>query len=48
MEMLILVIVLIINVAISIWNCYATGRAWRDVMALGSTWQKFILWSGNN
>ncbi|MCA9340671.1 MAG: hypothetical protein KDA17_07175 [Candidatus Saccharibacteria bacterium] len=45
MDGLILVLVLILNVAISIWNCYAAGTAWKDTMAFGSTFDKVLLWS---
>ena len=44
-DILILVAILAINVAISVWNCYVIGTAWRDVQALGSGFDKLILWS---
>jgi hypothetical protein len=46
MDALLLVGVLILNVLISIWNCYAVGTAWKDTMAMGSTFDKVLLWSG--
>ncbi len=35
MEALLLAGILILNVLISIWNCYAVGTAWKDTMAMG-------------
>lgn len=39
------ILLLLLNVAISIWNCYAVGTAWKDTMALGTTFDKIVLWS---
>jgi hypothetical protein len=46
MEMLLMFAVLILNVLISIWNCYAVGTAWKDTMAMGGWFNKLLLWSG--
>lgn len=46
MDVILLVGVLILNVLISIWNCYAVGTAWKDTMAMGGTFEKVLLWSG--
>lgn len=45
MNTLLLVGILVLNVLISIWNCYAVGSAWKDTMTLGSTFNKVVLWS---
>ncbi len=45
MDALILFAVLLLNVLISIWNCYAVGSAWKDTMALGGWFNKTVLWS---
>ena len=45
MELLLLVGVLVLNVLISIWNCYAVGTAWKDTMTLGGWFNKLVLWS---
>lgn len=46
MEMLLLLGVLILNVLISIWNCYAVGTAWKDTMTMGGGFNKLLLWCG--
>lgn len=46
MDNLLLILILILNVAISIWNCYAVGVAWKDVQTMGSGFDKLLLWSG--
>jgi hypothetical protein len=46
MEGLLLVGILILNVLISIWNCYAVGSAWKDTMAIGGWFNKLLLWCG--
>lgn len=46
MNELLLVGILALNIAISVWNCYAVGTAWKDVMALGSGFEKLLLWCG--
>lgn len=46
MDGLLLCGVLLLNVIISIWNCYAVGSAWKDTMAFGGAFEKLILWSG--
>lgn len=45
MDALILFAVLLLNVLISIWNCYAVGSAWKDTMTLGGWFNKTVLWS---
>lgn len=45
MEVLLLIGILILNVLISIWNCYAVGTAWKDTMAIGGWFNKLVLWS---
>ena len=46
MDSLLLILILTLNIAISIWNCYAVGVAWKDVKAMGSGFDKILLWSG--
>lgn len=46
LDALLLFVILAINVAISVWNCYAVGTAWRDVRALGNGFHKLLLWCG--
>lgn len=46
MQLWLLAGVLILNVLISIWNCYAVGSAWKDVNALGGWFEKLLLWCG--
>ena len=46
MDMLLLIGILVLNVLISIWNCYAVGTAWKDTMAFGGWFNKTLLWSG--
>ena len=45
MDTLLLAGMLLLNVLISIWNCYAVGSAWKDTMTMGSGFNKFVLWS---
>lgn len=45
MDGLLLILILILNVGISIWNCYAVGTAWKDTMAIGGWFNKLVLWS---
>ncbi len=45
MDAILIVLVLALNVIISLWNCYAVGTAWKDVMALGSKFEKLVAWS---
>lgn len=45
MDALILFAVLLLNVLISVWNCYAVGSAWKDTMTLGGWFNKTVLWS---
>jgi hypothetical protein len=45
MDGLLLVGILILNVLISVWNCYAVGSAWKDTMAMGGFFNKLVLWS---
>lgn len=44
--MFLFICVLILNVVISVWNCYAVGTAWKDTMAFGGWFEKLLLWSG--
>jgi len=46
MEILLLLAILVVNVLISIWNCYAVGSVWKDTMAFGGGFEKTLLWSG--
>lgn len=46
MNSFLLIAVLVLNVLISVWNCYAVGTAWKDTMALGGRFEKALLWSG--
>lgn len=46
MEMLLFFGIVFINILISVWNCYAVGHTWKDVMAMGSGFEKMLLWSG--
>lgn len=46
MDALLLIGLLLLNVLISIWNCYAVGSTWKDTMAAGSGFDKLLLWSG--
>lgn len=46
MDNILLVFVLLLNILISVWNCYAVGSAWKDVMTLGGTFDKVLMWSG--
>lgn len=45
MDGLLLFGIIILNVLISIWNCYAVGTAWKDTMAIGGWFNKLVLWS---
>lgn len=45
-DAVLLVGILILNVFISVWNCYAVGSAWKDTMAIGGWFNKLLLWSG--
>ncbi len=45
MDTLLLVGILLLNVLISVWNCYAVGSAWKDTMTMGSGFNKLVLWS---
>lgn len=45
MDALILFAVLLLNVLIAVWNCYAVGSAWKDTMAMGGWFNKTVLWS---
>ena len=40
-----LFILLGINIAISVWNCFAVGTVIKDVMAFGGKFQKALVWS---
>ena len=43
MEVLSLILVLVLNLVISIWNCNIAGSAWKDTMAFGSFMDKLVL-----
>lgn len=45
MDTLIFAAILLLNVCISIWNCYAVGTAWKDTMAMGGGFLKAVLYS---
>jgi hypothetical protein len=45
MDSLLMILLLLLNVVISVWNCYAVGTAWKDTVALGTTFEKVVLWS---
>jgi hypothetical protein len=45
MNEMLLLAVLVLNVLISIWNCYAVGTAWKDTMSIGGVFNKLVLWS---
>lgn len=45
MNEMLLVGILVLNVLISVWNCYAVGTAWKDTMSIGGLFNKFVLWS---
>lgn len=45
MEGLLFFGILLLNVLISTWNCYAVGTAWKDTMAMGGWFNKMVLWS---
>lgn len=46
MDLLLLIGIIVLNVLIGVWNCYAVGTAWKDTMALGGWFNKLLLWSG--
>lgn len=45
MDALLLLMIVLVNVLISIWNCYAVGTAWKDTMTIGGWFNKLVLWS---
>jgi hypothetical protein len=45
MGMQMIVLILVINYAISWWNAYATGKSWAESKAIGG-WIRIIAWSG--
>lgn len=45
MDMLLLACILVLNVVISVWNCYAVGQVWNDVKLIGTTFDKVLSWS---
>ncbi len=45
MSSLILFGIIVLNVLISIANCYTVGVAWKDTMTLGSKFNRLVLWS---
>lgn len=45
MDSMLFILVMFLNVGISTWNCYAIGMCWKDVMALGSGFEKLLVWS---
>lgn len=46
MNIAVLMGIILLNVGISIWNCHACGKAWKDVHAIGSWFDKLLIWSG--
>jgi len=44
-QLLLLIGMLVLNVLISIWNCYAVGTVWKDVQAIGGWFERAVLWS---
>jgi len=44
MDGLLLMLLLALNIGIGVWNCYVVGVSWKDVIALGGTWEKALLW----
>ncbi len=42
-ELLITLVLLLINAAISAFNAWSVGRSWADVKASGSGWQKIVV-----
>ncbi len=46
MEMLFLGGIILLNLAISVWNCFAVGRVWNDVKIAGNWFDKLLVWSG--
>lgn len=44
MSMLLLIGLLLLNVLISVWNCYVVGVSWKDVKAFGGAFEKGVLW----
>lgn len=44
MNELLLFLLILLNVAIATWNCYAVGTAWKDTMATGGWFNKLVLW----
>ena len=46
MSMLFVFLLVLINIGIAWWNCYAVGSVWKDTMAFGSRFEKALLYSG--
>lgn len=46
MSTIFLVLLILLNVGIAWWNCYAVGSVWKDTMAFGSRFEKALLYSG--
>lgn len=42
---LIAIVLIVLNVAISLWNAYATGKAWVEAKYTGG-WPRFMTWMG--
>jgi hypothetical protein len=44
-EVFFLILILVINVGISWWNSYVVGTTWKDMVAMGSWFERGVLWS---
>jgi hypothetical protein len=42
---IVIIILIVLNVAISLWNAYATGKAWAEAKFAGG-WPRFMTWMG--
>jgi hypothetical protein len=40
-----ILVLMLVNIAISIWNAYATGKAWAEAKFVGG-WPRFMTWMG--
>lgn len=45
MEVFFIVLIWLLNFAISWWNAYACGKAWAETKAVGG-WRRFMVWMG--
>lgn len=44
MEMIWIILLMLLNVAISTWNCFAVGASWKDVMTLGGRLERWTIY----